>query len=433
MNKQCDVLIVGTGISALYSCLNLSENTKILMVSKGTVSDCNSYLAQGGISTALNSLDIDSFIEDTLKAGQRVNNIDSVTVLAKESINNITNLDNLGVPFDKTAENNFEYTREGAHSVNRIVHCKDKTGEIVSSYLFNLVKNKPNVEILENCTLCDLIIENNKVLGGYFDYKESSLAVNSKFTVLAMGGIGGLFKSSTNNPILTADYVSIALKHNIKLQDLNYIQIHPTSLYEEGHGKKVLMSESLRGEGAKLYNINGEAFVDELLPRDVVAKAIFKEMKKTSSPYVYLDIHFLPEEYLKNRFPLIYSSCLEKGYDITKEPIPVTPCHHYFMGGITVDLDAKTSVDNLYAVGECSCTGVHGKNRLASNSLLEALVFSRREALDINKKLELETLAPFTKELDIQKLKELIIINKKMALAEFKKRSSDLDVEFISC
>lgn len=432
MNKQCDVLIVGTGVSALYSCLNLSENTKIIMVSKGTVKDCNSYLAQGGISTALNAMDIDSFIEDTLIAGQRVNDINSVTVLAEESKDNILKLDSLGVPFDKTSDNTFEYTREGAHSVNRIVHCKDKTGEIVSTHLFNLVKAKPNVEILENCTLCDLIVENRTAIGGYFNYNDTPLTINSKFTVLAMGGIGGLFKSSTNNPLLTADYISIALKHDIEFKNLDYIQIHPTSLYEKGVGKKVLISESLRGESAKLYNVHGESFIDELLPRDVVAKAIFKEMKKTNSPYVYLDIHFLEENYLKTRFPLVYSSCLEKGYDITKGPIPVTPCHHYFMGGITVDLDSKTSLKNLYAVGECSCTGVHGKNRLASNSLLEALVFSRREAFDINEKLNTVKLIPHYKELDLHTLNALMKENKEISLEEFKKRSSDLDVEFIS-
>lgn len=225
--------------------------------------------------------------------------------------------------------------------------------------------------------------------------------IYSSSTVIATGGIGGLFKNSTNQPTLKGDALSIALRHNIKLKDIEYIQFHPTSLYQNTDRKRFLISESLRGEGAVLKNIYGKRFVNELLPRDKVAFNILKELKYTNSPYVYLDISHLDNRYIIKRFPLIYNECLKYGIDITKEPIPVRPAQHYHMGGIEVDFNSKTSMENLFAVGEVSCTGLHGNNRLASNSLLEGLVYAKNCAKFINKNLIKSDIKDYNFELDI--------------------------------
>jgi L-aspartate oxidase len=236
--------------------------------------------------------------------------------------------------------------------------------------------------------LLDIIINNNKCIGSIVSRGEETINIYSKETILATGGIGGLFKNSTSRRSLTGDGIAIALRHNIETSDLDYVQFHPTALYDDNvNCEKFLISESLRGEGAKLLNEYGKRFVDELLPRDVVARAIYEEEGKSSKPYVFLDISFKGKEYITDRFPGIYKKCLESGIDITKQRIPVTPVQHYHMGGITVDLFSRTSMEHLFACGEVSCTGVHGANRLASNSLLEALVFSRRASEVINKSI----------------------------------------------
>ncbi|CEH34657.1 L-aspartate oxidase [Romboutsia lituseburensis] len=213
--------------------------------------------------------------------------------------------------------------------------------------------------------------------------------IYAKKVILATGGIGGVFKNTTNQKILNGDSIAIALKHNIKLKNLDYIQIHPTAFFEEEKGeRRLLISEAVRGEGAKLIDIKGERFIDELLPRDIVSKAIFDQLRKTNSSYVNLDLTFMNKDYIIKRFPYIYSECLKRGVDITKDYIKVSPAQHYFMGGIEVNLDSKTSLENLYAVGETSCTGVHGANRLASNSLLEGLVFSKKASDSINNTID---------------------------------------------
>ncbi|HSQ88589.1 L-aspartate oxidase [Romboutsia sp.] len=388
MNKIVDVLIIGSGVSGIYSSLNLRDDLNILLVTKSKLQDTNTYLAQGGISTAKNEEDIDLFVQDTLKAGKYKNNLNAVQVLAKESIENIQYLLEIGVDFDK---NNDEliYTREGAHSINRIVYTKDNTGESVQKALINEVKQRKNITIYEDTYFIDIINKNNECNGAILIKNNKQINVYAKAVVLATGGIGGIFKNSTNQKILNGDSIAICIKRNIKLKDLNYIQIHPTAFYEENENeKRLLISEVVRGEGGKLLNINGEQFIDELLPRDVVSKAIQKQIHKTKKPYVNLDITFMGKEYIVNRFPFIYKECLKKGTDITKEYIKVSPSQHYFMGGIEVDLNSKTSMKNLYAVGETSCTGVHGANRLASNSLLEGLVFSKRCASSINNSID---------------------------------------------
>ena len=264
-----------------------------------------------------------------------------------------------------------------------------KYGDMWIGYLkekFLYLKEKyDNITLVENFTMVDLICEDNLCKGiiGH-DAKGKYHSICADYTVLATGGIGGLFRHSTNYRHLTGDALALALKYNIKLRNIDYIQIHPTSLYTKKKGRKFLISESVRGEGAILINAKGERFVNELLPRDVVANAIFEEMKKEGSDYVRLSLAPIEKEEILSHFPNIYRHCLEEGYDITKEPIPVVPSQHYFMGGIDVDSSSKTSMDRIYAVGETACTGLHGANRLASNSLLEALVVSRFAAASIN-------------------------------------------------
>ena len=388
-NKYVDILVVGSGVAGLYCALNLRQDLDVMVISKDKIDCTNTSLAQGGISVARDLDDVPFFTEDTLKAGKYKNNIQAVNVLTKESIENVDYLVSLGLNVDKDEDGNWDYTKEGAHCVNRIIHTQDNTGENVEKTLVKNSFQRKNIRISEDTFLVDIIERNNKCIGAILLKDKEQINVFAKFVVLACGGIGGLYKNSTSQRILRGDGLAVALRHEIELKDINYIQIHPTAFYDEsGDERRFLISESVRGEGGKLYNINGERFVDELQPRDVVSDAIFNEMKKTNTPYVYLDISFLNEEYLKNRFSTIYNKCLEKGTDITKGPIKVSPAQHYFMGGIKVDLNSKTSMKNLYAVGETACTGIHGANRLASNSLLEGLVFSKRAAKDINENID---------------------------------------------
>lgn len=388
-NKYVDVLIVGSGVAGLYSALNIRDDLDVMVVSKDKIDCTNTSLAQGGISVARDVNDVPYFIEDTLKAGQYKNDVQAVKVLTKESIENVDSLVALGLDVDKDDEGNWDYTKEGAHCVNRIIHTQDNTGENVEKTLVENVLNRKNIKVYEDTFLVDIIEKNNKCIGAILFKDNKQINVFAKSVILACGGIGGLYKNSTSQRILKGDGLAVALRHDVELKDINYIQIHPTAFYDESDDeRRFLISESVRGEGGKLYNINGERFVDELQPRDVVSQAIFKEMEKTNFPYVLLDISFLDKNYLKNRFSTIYNKCLEKGTDITKEPIKVSPAQHYFMGGIKVNLDSETSMENLYAVGETACTGIHGANRLASNSLLEGLVFSKRAANLINHKTD---------------------------------------------
>ena len=383
-----DVLIVGTGIAGLYTALNLRDDIRILMITKNSFRDCNSYLAQGGISTSLGLFDEENYFNDTVKAGNYHNDTEAVKLLIKNSIENINTLIKLGVPFDKTKEK-LNYTREGGHSEFRIVHVKDETGKSVTETLLNIVSKKRNITMLENTALIDLICKDNTCYGGILRDSHRTYKVNSKFTILATGGIGGIFNSTTNVEYLTGDGLNISLKHNIEIKDMEYLQLHPTVLYEpDVKGKKLLLSESLRGEGGIIVNQNKEVFINPLLPRDIVSTSILNEISKTpTNPYVYLDMTKKSKEFLMYRFPFLYNECLKRGYKMDKDLIPIAPAHHYCMGGIKVDLFSRTSMNNLYAVGEASCTGVHGSNRLASNSLLEALVFAKQASENINSKI----------------------------------------------
>ncbi len=375
-----DVLIVGCGVAGLYCALNLPEDKKVTVVTKKEAPKSDSFLAQGGICVLRDETDYDAFYEDTMKAGHYENNPDSVDIMIRSSKEVISDLVSYGVRFEKNGEE-FIYTCEGAHSRPRILFHQDETGKEITSRLLLSARSRKNITLIENFTMVDLICSDNICNGivGY-DAKGNYMGISADYTVLATGGIGGLFKHSTNYRHLTGDALALALKYDIKLQHIDYIQIHPTTLYTKKNGREFLISESVRGEGAVLLNSKGERFVNELLPRDVVANAIFNEMKKEGSEHVWLSMAPIPEKEIRTHFPHIYEHCLDEGYDATKEPIPVVPSQHYFMGGIDVDCYSKTSMDRLYAVGETACNGVHGRNRLASNSLLESLVFAKRAA-----------------------------------------------------
>lgn len=382
-----DAIIVGAGASGIFCALNLPANQKILLITKDTIETSDSYLAQGGISTLSDLNDYDIFFEDTIRAGHYKNNNYAVEAMIKSSPQIIKDLLGFGISFDSN-ENGFSYTKEGGHSSPRILHHRDITGEEITSKLINAVRSKNNVQIEENTTMIDIIHKNNTCNGIIVMNNKGEIStIYSKVTIFATGGVGGLFKHSTNFPNITGDGIAVALNHGIKLKDTQCIQIHPTSLYSKKPGRSFLISEAVRGEGGILLNIQKERFVDELLPRDVVSKAIKNQMIKDKSEYVYLSFEKIEQEKIKSRFPNIYLQCLKEGYDITKELIPVTPAQHYIMGGIDVNLKGKTSMECLYAIGETSCTGVHGHNRLGSNSLLESLVFSKNAAIDISKSI----------------------------------------------
>ncbi|MBE6546846.1 MAG: L-aspartate oxidase [Ruminococcaceae bacterium] len=378
--RKTDVVIVGCGVAGLYCAWKLPRDKQITIVTKSRAEESDSFLAQGGICVLRDEEDYDSFFEDTLRAGHYENNRDSVELMIRGSRAVIADLVACGVRFEQK-DGAFVYTKEGAHSRARILFHEDITGKEITSHLLETVRRLPNVTLIEEYTMVDLLEAEDACRGivGRTASGEYS-AIEADYTVLATGGIGGLFAHSTNFPHLTGDGLAVALKHNVRLQNIDYIQIHPTTLYTEKKGREFLISESVRGEGAVLLNGKGERFVHELLPRDVVANAIFKEMKKEGSKHVWLSLAPIPTEEIRTHFPNIYKRCLEEGYDITKEPIPVVPAQHYFMGGIAVDRHSKTVMERLYAVGETACNGVHGKNRLASNSLLESLVFAGRAA-----------------------------------------------------
>ena len=381
MNKAYDVIIVGTGAAGLFTALSLPKDLQILMITKDALLNSDSYLAQGGISTLLNNDDYDAYFEDTMKAGRYENNEESVRIMIETSKEIINDLISYGVDFDKDRYGNLNYTREGAHSTFRILHHKDVTGMEIVTKLLAKAQTYDNITMIEYTTMIDLITADDSCYGVVVRTRSGTIeTIYGNTTVLATGGIGGLFQSSTNFPHITGDSFAIALRNHVELEHLNYIQIHPTVLYSKKKGRRFLISESVRGEGAILLNEKKERFVDELLPRDVVTEAIKKEMEEYQTDHVYLSLSSMSETAIKQRLPNIYNRCLEEGYHLGKDLIPVTPAQHYLMGGIKSDTSGQTSMPHLYAVGETACNGVHGANRLASNSLLESLVFAKRAA-----------------------------------------------------
>lgn len=383
MEKETDVVIVGTGAAGLFGALQFPESTKVTVITKDVAENSDSFLAQGGICMLRSEEDYDSYYEDTMKAGHYRNNPESVEMMIRSSRQIIELLTGYGVEFERQ-NGEYIFTREGGHSRPRILFHEDITGREITGKLLKQVRERDNITICEHAEMIDILCQDQACCGVVIVDEQGKIsALRAGYTIFACGGIGGLYRHSTNFAHLTGDGIAIALRHNIALKDMNFVQIHPTTLYSKKPGRSFLISESVRGEGAVLYNAGMERFVDELLPRDVVTHAIEKQMEKDGKPYVWLSMEHIAREDILGHFPNIYKRCLEEGYDVTKECIPVVPGQHYFMGGIRIDLEGRTSMERLYAVGETSCNGVHGANRLASNSLLESLVFARRAALDI--------------------------------------------------
>lgn len=398
MKKQFDVLIVGTGAAGLYAALQFPPEVEVLLISKRDLLLSNSSLAQGGVAAVLDQ-NHDNFklhIADTLIAGKYKNNLQAVEVLVSEGPEDVMRLKEMGVAFDLDSSGKLQMTLEAGHSHHRIVHHKDSTGRAITETLVEQVKTHSNVTIMENTILYALEKQEQGFFASLITAEKENILIAAHYCILATGGIGRVYQYTTNSAIATGDGITLAYLLGAKIKHLNWIQFHPTAFAAEANRERFLISEAVRGEGAVLLNCDGERFAQnydergELAPRDVVSNAIMLECRKKGNEHFYLDITHKDPEFVKNRFPMIYERCLEENVDITKDRIPVFPCQHYLMGGIDVDLYARTSVDRLYAAGECSHTGVHGANRLASNSLLEALVFSRRAANDITKRLKEE-------------------------------------------
>lgn len=394
-NNVYDVIIVGTGTAGLYAALNLSPDLNILMLSKRELTLSNSSLAQGGVACVLDFED-DSFdlhYEDTMIAGGRKNNPTSVDVLVHEGPDDVRKIMEMGVDFDKAPDGNVLKTLEGGHCRRRIVHHKDQTGYEIVIKLLAEVKKRDNIELAENTMVCTMARARSGFRLEILD-DDGYGSVFCSYCILATGGIGRVYRYTTNSAIATGDGIRLAYELGANIKDLSYVQFHPTA-YRSEHGREqFLISEAVRGEGAYLLNCNRERFMDkydkrlELAPRDVVSRSIMLESRRTGSNEFFLDIRYKGKEFLFDRFPAISARCLEEGVDISKDLIPIFPCQHYLMGGIEVDLTSRTAVPRLYAAGECSNTGVHGGNRLASNSLLEALVFGRHAAEDIQRCIE---------------------------------------------
>lgn len=393
--KRYDVIIVGTGISGIYAALNLNGRLKILMLSKRELTLCNSALAQGGVAAVMDSKndDFELHIKDTLIAGQYKNNLDNVKILVEQGPRDVERLvEKYGVDFDRNADGSLALTLEGGHSRRRIAHHKDTTGKEIETNLIGQVSKLENVSVINNSVLCRLEKKDRIFFADVLTTENNKHEYYcADDVILATGGIGRVYNYTTNSAIATGDGIQLAYNLGAEIRNLSYVQFHPTAFADRKERECFLISEAVRGEGAYLLNCKKERFMPnyeperkELAPRDVVSKCIMEEQKKTGSDEFWLDISYKDADFIKNHFPMIYENVLKKGYDMTKEPIPIYPCQHYLMGGINVDGKGATNIDGLYAAGECSHTGVHGKNRLASNSLLEALVFSRLIAEDIN-------------------------------------------------
>jgi L-aspartate oxidase len=386
LKEKYDAIIVGAGVAGLNFALHFPKTRKVLIICKGKPEQSDSYLAQGGICRLQGSGDYESYFSDTMRAGHNENNPEAVECMIKSSPEIIDDLISCGVGFAREEDGSLAVTREGGHSRNRICFHKDCTGKEITTKLMQAVSALKNVEIRPHTTLLDILTDGKECMGVVaLDNATGKVTkILSDYTVLATGGIGGVFAHSTNFRLLTGDGVAICLRRGVAVDNVDYIQIHPTTLYTPDNGKRsFLISESVRGEGAHLLDKDGKRFCDELQPRDVVTAGILKQMGKDGTPYVRLDMRPVGKEELLSHFPGIVERCAEEGYDVLKEPVPVVPAQHYFMGGIRSDLNGRTTLSRLYAVGETCCNGVHGANRLASNSLLESLLFAKRAALDI--------------------------------------------------
>ena len=382
--KKYDILIIGSGLAGVSTALELSEKYKIALVTKKKLEDSNSYLAQGGINVLKDESDRKTFIEDTMKAGHYKNNLNAVEKMVDMSQAAINFLLELGVKFNMK-NGDFDYAREGGHSIARGLHIDDEIGKGILDVLYKRLRERDNIDIFEDTPIVDLIVKDGKCYGAR-SLDEIFISTN---VVLATGGLGGIFDKSTNFSHICGDGYAMAIKNGVKLKDISYIQFHPTSLYEEAVDRQFLISESARGEGALLLNHKEERFTDEMKPRDIVAKAILREMEKEKVDFEYLSMKALGEDRIPKRFPMIFKELKDRGIDPRHENVPIVPCQHYTMGGIECDSFGRTNLEGLFAVGEAGNVGIHGSNRLACNSLLECVVFGRLLADYLNEnKLE---------------------------------------------
>lgn len=393
--EHYDAVIIGSGIAGVYTALQMDSSVKIAIVTKEKLEISNSVLAQGGIAVSLDKEDSPAFhFKDTLYAGAGLCDEETVWALVNEAAENIGILCRYGVNFDKAEDQQLALSREAAHSKNRIIHTGDATGKEVCDTLIQAVLQCENVKIHERTFAIDIITEDKQIKGllVYDEDKNEKQFFSTDIVICASGGYGQLYNYTTNPPVATGDGAALAYRAGCKLVDLEFVQFHPTVLYHS-ENRSFLISEAVRGEGAILLNDQGERFMPgyhplaELAPRDVVSRAIFEEIQKSDTTHVFLDISHKDAEYLKNRFPNIYKTCMNYGIDITKDRIPVAPAEHYCMGGIKADNFGRTGVEGFYACGEAACNGIHGANRLASNSLLEGLVFGKRIAQEVSGKV----------------------------------------------
>ncbi len=386
--RETEVLVIGSGIAGLFYAIHCAKFTRVTIVTKGTIGESNTMYAQGGIAAVFDKTDaIENHVHDTLIAGDGLCNESAVQLIAGNAKQAVLSLDKLNVRFDEKQKGVFDLHREGGHSHARVVHATDATGKEVENALVRQVRSSKNITILENCFAVDLCVIKNTCTGiiAIEDKATEPLRIHAKVVMLASGGAGQVYELNTNPAIATGDGFAMAQRAGAAIANMEFVQFHPTTFYEPG-SQVFLITEALRGFGAELKNSTGETFMEKyhplksLAPRDVVTRAILSEMKKSGEPCVYLDARKFDTGELQKHFPNVYAHCKQAGLDLSKDMIPVVPAAHYMCGGVVTDLKGKTSIRNLYACGEVSCTGVHGANRLASNSLLEGLVFATKAA-----------------------------------------------------
>jgi L-aspartate oxidase len=403
MKKKVDFLILGSGIAGLFYALKVSKFGKVAIISKENIDNTTTVKAQGGIASVMYNPDsYEKHIEDTINAGAGLNNREVVEIVVKEGPTRVHDLINIGTHFDKDATGAYDLGKEGGHSESRVLHFKDKTGQEIQRALVSEVRNNPNILVYENHFAIEIITQHHlgevvkkstpgiTCYGAYIFDTETKKVITylAKATMIATGGCGNAYQSTTNPVGITGDGVAMVYRAKGTVENMEFVQFHPTSLYNPNEKPSFLITEALRGAGAILKNHKNEDFClkydsrGSLAPRDIVARAIDTEMKLSGEDYVFLDARHISKEKLMNHFPTIFAKCMEIGLNITKDMIPVTPAAHYICGGIKTDVKGRTSIASLYAAGEVACTGLHGANRLASNSLLEAVVFAHRAAED---------------------------------------------------
>jgi L-aspartate oxidase len=434
MKKKTDFLVIGSGIAGLTFALEASKYGKVTIVTKANIEDTNTKFAQGGIAAVFSEPDnFEKHISDTLIAGGGICNEEVVRMVVQEAPDRIKDLIEMGVSFDKKEDGTYDLAKEGGHTEHRILHHKDKTGESIQNTLTERVRNEPNIEILEHHFAIEILTQHHlgvvvkrnypdiKCFGAYVAdlINQKVITLLSKVTIVATGGIGNVYLTTTNPEIATGDGVAMVYRAKGTIENMEFVQFHPTSLYDPERKPSFLITEALRGYGAVLKNLSGEKFMKRydsrgsLAPRDIVARAIDNELKIWGDDHVWLDCRHLNKEGLIDHFPNVYEHCLERGIDITKDMIPVVPCAHYSCGGIKVDINGQSNIDRLYALGEASSTGLHGANRLASNSLIEAAVYAHRAALHSGQRLgqlTFEELIPLWDYKGTTHLEEMVLI-----------------------